>query len=100
MPRLHELDRVERNGKTVKVVESAACKWEKLATHLYFNPSRIRSIGWNSQFEPEDACMSVFSEWLGGVQGSRQPVTWATLVEVLEEVGLGHLSKELKSVLD
>ena len=100
VPRLHELDMIECNGKKLKVIESAASKWEKLAIHLKFDSSRISSIGWNSQFKTKDACMSVLSEWLGGVKGSRQPTTWATLVKVLEEADLGDLSKELKSVLD
>lgn len=100
VPRLHELDMVEYNGKKLKVIESAAPKWEKLAIHLNFDSSRICSIGWNSQFKMKDACMSVLAEWLGGVRGSRQPTTWATLVKALKEVDLDDLSKELKSILN
>ena len=100
MPRLHLLDLVECNGKTLRVIKSAASKWEKLATHLYFDSNRIRSIGWHSHCQPEEACASVFSAWLGGVEGTRQPITWATIVKVLAEIDLGNLSKELKSILD
>ena len=85
------------------MISNAAYRWEQVAKLLHIDSSVIRSIGWNSRSRPEDACTSVLAIWLGGGLrggGVREPITWATLVEVLEEAHLGYLSNELKSVLD
>ena len=99
-PRLHELDMVECGGRSLHVISSVKHRWEKLAIHLHFDSGRITSIGWNSRNNSHEACMSVFSQWLGDVGGSRQPVTWATIVEVCKEIGFGKLSEDLESILD
>ena len=80
------------------MISNAAYRWEQVAKLLHIDSNVIRSIGWNSRSRPEDTCTSVLAIWLGG--GLREPITWATLVEVLEEAHLGYLSNELKSVLD
>ena len=53
----------------------------------------------NAHFRAEEACRSVFSIWLGGREGLREPKTWATVVNVLKEVDLGVLSDDLNSIL-
>ena len=50
-------------------------------------------------FQVEEACRTVFSEWLGGKEGLREPKTWATVVTILKEADLGVLSDELNSIL-
>lgn len=99
LPKLHELDRIEGNGKTVKVLEIAGNKWERIATRLHFEQNRISRIWTDSQSNTERACRSVFSIWLDGKDGLRTPRTWGTVINVLKESDLSQLAEELKEVL-
>ena len=98
-PKLHELDRIEVNGKTVKVLEGAGNKWDKIATRLHFEHHRISQIWTESQNNTERACCSVFGQWLDGKEGLRTPRTWRTVIKVLRESDLGQLADDLKEVL-
>ena len=53
----------------------------------------------NAPMRAEEACRKVFSMWLGGSEGLREPKTWATVVDVLKEADLGVLSDDLNSIL-
>ena len=96
-PELFDLDRIDYNGKTIQVIASSAFKWERIAMRLRFE-GEIESVDRDNR-KVEDACRSVFSTWLEGKEGLREPITWATVVAVLKEVGLGVLSDDLNSVL-
>ena len=99
MPKEHELDRIDYNGKTIRIFSSSAARWEKIATRLYFDGNTIGAIRRDTHYQVEDACKTVFNVWLGGKEGLREPKTWATVVRVLKEADLGVLSGELNSVL-
>ena len=96
MPRLHQLDLIEGNGKIVKLIRAVASKWERLATRLYFEVNDISRIKRDRQ-ECEDACREVCCEWLLGE--GRKPVTWATLLTALEEAELSEVAKDLKVII-
>ena len=98
-PKEHELDRIDYNGKTIQVIASSKAKWERIATRLYFDGNTIEGIRRDTHYQVEQACTSVFSVWLGGREGLREPITWATVVAVLKEADLGVLSDDLNSVL-
>ena len=95
-PRLYELDRITGNDKTVRVINRAAPVWEKVATRLHFEGHDILTIGRNKH-QAEDACRTVFMEWLEGK--GRSPTTWETVNEVLEEAELAEVAKDLKDIL-
>ena len=99
MPKFYELDRIDYNGKTIRIFSSSAARWEKIATRLYFDGNTISAIRRDTQYQVEDACRMVFNVWLGGKEGLREPKTWATVVSVLREADLGTLAGELNSVL-
>lgn len=96
LPIWHHLDRIEANGKTIKVIEHAAVKWNKLATRLYFEPQDINRIRNDVQNQSINACETVLSEWLQGK--GRKPTTWDTVIKALEEADLSELSADLRII--
>ena len=68
VPKLHQLDLVRGNGKTVRVIQSAASKWKQLATRLHFEHivNDIRHIREDCHWQCQDACFEVCCEWLSG----------------------------------
>ena len=96
-PHLHELDLITGKGKTVNVIDTAACVWEKVATRLYFEGHDISRIQRNKP-QAEDACRTMFVEWLEGK--GRTPTNWETILQALDEAKQGELAKDLKEVLD
>lgn len=97
LPKFHELDLIKGNGKTIKVLDTGASKWEHLAIRLYFDESKIEQIRTDSH-GTVSACRTVFSEWLQGKQGLRAPRTWDTVIAVLQEADLGQLADDLKEI--
>lgn len=97
-PKLHEIDRIECNGKVVKVIEMSAAKWEKIATRLYFEPQHIETIKRDSH-KSEEACRNVFVQWLEGGDYVRKPLTWKTLITVLTEAKISNTAGDLEIVL-
>ena len=97
IPRLHQLDLIEGNGKTVRVIRTAAAKWKHLATRLYFEYNDISRIEQDSHFQCQNACWQVCCEWLSGE--FRKPVTWATLVTALMETELGEVAEDLEMII-
>ena len=96
-PKLHHLDFIEASGKTVKVIEQAASKWEKVATRLYFESHDISRIRKDYHQQTIDACRTVFIEWLQGK--GRKPTSWDTVIMALKEADLSELAGDLKVVL-
>ena len=96
LPEWHQLDLIEGNGKTVRMIEQAAAKWNKLATRLYFEPQDISRIRNDVHHQSIDACETVLSEWRQGK--GRRPITWDTVIKALEEAVLSELAADLKVV--
>ena len=95
--KLHQLDHIEGNGQTVKVIKRVASEWEKVATRLYFEGHDISCIKKDSHYQSVQCCRTVFTEWLE-VKGC-QPVSWDTLIKVLIEADLPQVASDLKFVL-
>ena len=89
---------VGRTGRLVRVVEEVSPDWEKLALALQFRGGVIRAVERNQHFQVEAACRTILQRWLDGE--SRQPVTWGTLMECLEDIGHGSLASELRRELE
>ena len=96
-PKLYELDLIRRNGKTVRVISRTSAAWKRVATRLHFEGYEIKSIEKDKHFQTGDACSTMFSDWLEGK--GRQPTTWETLIEALEEANLSELANDLKETL-
>ena len=57
---------------------------------------RIDAIMREHQYIAEDINMSVFRLWVKGK--GLKPVSWATLVDVLQDIGLNTLATDIKQV--
>ena len=97
LPKLHQLDLIDSNGKTVRVIKQAAAKWESVVTRLYFESHDITRIREDYHQQSIKACQTVFIEWLEG--RGRKPTTWDTVIKALDEANLSELSADLKVAL-
>ena len=97
VPRLHQLDLIKGNCKSVSVIRSAASKWKQLATRLHFEPSDIDRIQFDNPRQCYQACWQVCNEWLSGK--GLQPTSWTTLIQALEEAELSEVAKDLTNII-
>ena len=79
------------------MIKQAGHVWERVATALHFEGYDISRLQ-KDEHKAEDACRSVFMEWLEGK--GRSPKTWGTVVKALDEAELGELAKDLKEMLE
>ena len=96
IPKLHELDRIEGNGKVVKVIETVASTWNKIALRLYFSHHDISRINRDNREQSMEAMSAVFMEWLEGK--GRKPTTWETLITALKESGHLIITSDLQVI--
>ena len=95
--KFHQLDLLTNNEKTVKIINTIAHKWEKLAFRLYFCDSDIARIKRDNTKDCIQACRTVFSEWLHG--NGRRPGTWETLIEALKEAEFSVLADDIETIV-
>ena len=81
----------------MKVIDAVAHKWERFAIRLDFTFGDIKRIEKECHSQPVDACQHVVGEWLSGK--GRKPISWSTVIEVLEEIDLSALAKDLATVI-
>ena len=82
----------------MKVIDKAATRWEKIAIRLNLDRHQIAEIKRDHHFST-DACREVFCMWLDGRGGLRRPITWITLIRVLEEAGINEIARKLRAVI-
>ena len=97
VPRLHQLDLIDCEDKRVRIIQTAASKWKRLATRLHFEPSDIDRIRSDHPGQCYYACWQVCREWLEGV--GRQPTSWTTLINALDEAELGEIATDLETII-
>ena len=93
---LHQLDLLEGNGKQVRVINTVAHDWERVAIRLHFTGDDITRIE-RDHSKSERACQSVFTEWLKG-KGLR-PTTWNTVIKALREAEFSQVADDLEIAL-
>ena len=76
-----------------------AAEWERLAYTLRFSPAVVRTVRRDTTQDCTAACEEVLYRWVGGAEGTRQPVNWATLIECLRDCDFVVLAKDLENVL-
>lgn len=94
-PDLHKLAFLESSNHTVKVIESTAPIWKKLALALEFPQHKIDIIQTDNNNRCEDACRDMLEKWLNGIRETLQPVTWRTLIDALQKCDQCELAKSL-----
>ena len=73
-------------------------KYSKFGTFLLDDGdgSRVKAIAHKHHKDAEEINTEILQEWLTGM--GKQPVTWATLLEVLRHIDLKKLAGEIKAV--
>ena len=95
---MNQLGIIKGNGKTVKVIRRVAAKWEEVATSLHFDGHDIERIKRDHNNSCLEACRTVFMEWLEGE--GLEPITWETLIKVLNEAGFSEPASDLEHVIN
>ena len=96
-PKLHQLGYLKLNNQRIKVIERVASRWESVATQLHFEGHLIDTIKMESHYQVDSACRKMFIRWLEGI--GRQPITWKTLIDALDEAGLPRVVHELNNII-
>jgi len=86
------------SGRQVRVVEEVCGDWEKLALALQFRGGVIRSVRESERPLVEPTCRCILERWSVDGEG-RQPVTWETLIQCLEDIEHSTLASELRNEL-
>ena len=84
------------DGKRLNIIHTVATKWEDVATRLGISRNEIKFTRLRARHRDEEACHDIFRHWLQG--GGCKPITWATLIECLEDTGFVEMSEMLRIV--
>ena len=97
-PTLRQLGCLKLNNQRIDVIEQIAFKWESVADQLDFKSHLIETIRMESHHQVNSACRKMFMKWLEGV--GRQPITWRTLIDALDDAGLPRVAHELNNIIN
>ena len=98
-PTLPELLRFTcTDGKMINIPVEIATKYVQFGTFLLNdrNGSRVKIMAHKHLNDAEQINIEILQEWLTG--RGKQPVTWATLVDVLHNIELSTLASEIEAV--
>ena len=96
-PTLRQLGCLRFNNQRINVMEQIAFRWEYVADQLHFENHLIATIRMESPYQINSACRKMFVKWLEGV--GRQPITWRTLIDALDDAGLPRVAHELNNII-
>ena len=60
--------------------------WKNVAITLGFSRANIKGIEMSCHYQPEDATLEMFRQWLKGAHSELKPATWSTLIQSLKDV--------------
>ena len=81
----------------MRIIDTVASKWDRIAIRLHFNGHDISRIERDHKESVVRACRTMFSEWLEGK--GRKPISWNTLIKTLKEADYSELASEVEAVL-
>lgn len=94
---MHLRKLVAEDGSEVKIVETVAAQFQRMAYALHFEDHICQRVLLDVINDHERACEKIFQKWLNGE--GRKPVTWVTLIQALEHADFKQLARELKQTL-
>ena len=96
-PTLQELLAFPGAKEKIKVDEQIGVKYIDLGVFLLDdkNGVKVKAIAMKHNNNAENASQEILSKWLRGM--GKQPVTWNTLIEVLRDIDLKSLAKDISS---
>lgn len=91
------------DGRTINIAKEITAKqddaWEKLAYVLGFIPAAVIQIEETVKKNPSRACLEMLRQWIGGIEGTKQPASWCILVTSLREINMGTLASEIEGAV-
>ena len=97
-PTLIELVRFRGRDRRINIPQEVSTKYFQFGILLLedTNGARVRNMEHKHQRDAEQISMEILQEWANG--RGRQPVSWATLTEVLRDVELSELASDIAAV--
>ena len=85
-------------GKRVSIATEVGTKYVRFGTILLQDTtgSRVKNMAHKHLNDPERINTDILQEWLAG--RGKLPVTWATLADVLHDIGLSTLADSISTV--
>ena len=82
----------------VRIVKEIGTKYEQFGILLLQDRTgaSVKNIAHRCSNDPERINTEILQQWLAGM--GKLPVTWATLVEVLRDIGLSTLADGISTV--
>ena len=86
------------DGRVVSIPVEVATKYVRFGTFLLDDKSgsRVKIMAHKHNYNPERINTEILQEWLTGL--GKQPVTWATLVDVLNNIQLSTLAGDISTI--
>ena len=86
-----------KNGEKINVLEKIGVKYFDFGVLLLNDKDgcKVSAIEYKNMREAKSILTDIVKLWL---QGVGRPVSWKTLVEVLEDIGLHRLSEDIQSL--
>ena len=96
-PDLIELIRFRGRERRINIPQEVGTHYQQFGILLLNDSmgSRVRNIIHKCREQPEDIIFEILKQWMEGKGG---PVTWETLVETLEDIGLRTLAQDIRDV--
>ena len=97
-PTLIELVRFRGRERRINIPQEISTKYPQFGILLLedTNGTKIRNIEYKHRGDAEQINLEILEEWING--RGRQPVSWATLTEVLRDVELSELASDIEAV--
>ena len=93
-----ELVRFRGRERRINIPQEVSTKYPQFGILLLedANGTRVRNMEHKHKGDAEQINMEILEEWVSG--RGRQPVSWATLTEVLRDVEFSELSSDIEAV--
>ena len=95
---LMELVRFQGRERRINIPQEVSTKYPQFGILLLedTNGARVRNMEHKHRGDAEQINVNILEEWVSG--SGRQPVSWATLTEVLQDVELSELASDIEAV--
>jgi len=87
------------DNKWINIAKEIGNRYKYFGTHLLEDKygQKVKSMESKHHSDPSEINLLILEEWLNG--RGKQPVTWATLIEVLHDSELPILANKISTVL-
>ena len=87
------------DGQKINIAEQIGTKYTKFGSLILPQDTTgvvVRNIEHTNHFDPERINTEILQKWLTGE--GQQPVTWTTLVVILDDIGLSSLANDIRII--